>query len=65
MNIKDLDIKAKFFVEIKFINKKHGQGTHSTQMGQMGADKLAENTPKAPKCICPNCLPKPKSFGFR
>ena len=26
----------------------------------MGADKLAENTPNAPKFICPNCLPKPK-----
>ena len=24
----------------------------------MGADKLSENTPNAPKFICPNCLPK-------
>ena len=43
-------------------NGKHGQGTHCTKMG---ADKLAEYTPNAPKFICPNCLPKPKSFGFR
>ena len=43
------------------INGKHGQGTHSTKMG---ADKLAENTPNAPKYICPICLPKPKSLGF-
>ena len=43
------------------INGKHGQGTHSTKMG---ADKLAENTPNAPKFICPNCLPKPKSLEF-
>ena len=40
---------------------KHGQGTHSTEMS---ADKSAENTPNAPKCIYPNCLPKPKSLGF-
>ena len=39
------------------INGKHGQGTHST--------KTAENIPNAPKCICPNCLSKPKSLGFR
>jgi hypothetical protein len=44
------------------INGKHGQGTHSTKMG---ADKLTENTPNAPKFICPNCLFKPKSLGFR
>ena len=43
------------------INGKHGQGTHSSTMG---VDKLAESTPNAPKCICPNCLPKPKSLGF-
>ena len=43
------------------INGKHGQGTHSTKMG---ADKLAENTPNAPKCFGPICLPKPKSLGF-
>ena len=30
----------------------------------MGADKLFENTPNAPKFICPNCLPKSKSLGF-
>ena len=40
-------------------NEKHGQGTNSTKMG---VDKLAENTQNAPKCICPNCLPKPKRF---
>ena len=28
---------------------------------KMGADKLAENTPKF---ICPNCLPKPKILGI-
>ena len=33
------------------INVKHGQGTHCTKMG---ADELAENTPNAPKLICPN-----------
>ena len=38
---------------------KHGQGTHNTKMG---ADKWAENTPKF---ICPICLLKPKSLGFR
>ena len=37
-------------------NGKHGQRTHST--------KLAKNIPNAPKFICPNCLPKPKSLGF-
>ena len=31
----------------------------------MGADKSAENILNAPKFICPNCLPKPKSLGFR
>ena len=31
----------------------------------MGADSLAENTPNAPKFICPICLPKPKSLGFQ
>ena len=40
---------------------KHGQGIHSTEMG---ADKSAENTPNAPKFICPICLPKPKSLEF-
>ena len=30
----------------------------------MGADKLAENTPNAPKFICPICLPKTKSLDF-
>ena len=43
-------------------NGKHGQGTHCSKMG---ADKLAENTLNAPKFICPNFLPKPKSLGFR
>ena len=27
--------------------------------------KWAKNTPNTPKFICPNCLPKPKSLGFR
>ena len=31
----------------------------------MGADSSAENTPNVPKFICPICLPKPKSLGFR
>ena len=31
---------------------------------KMSADKLFENTPNAPKVICPNCLPKPK-FGWK
>ena len=31
----------------------------------MGADKLAENTPNAQKFMCPNCMSKPKSLGFR
>ena len=45
-------------------NGKHGQGTCAWT--KMGADKPAEeNTPYAPKLICPNCLPKPKSLGFR
>jgi hypothetical protein len=39
------------------INKKHGQGTHSTKMR---ADKLAENTPNAPKIVCPS----PKVWNF-
>ena len=43
------------------MNGKHGQGTHSTKMG---ADKLAKNTPNAPKFFGPICLPKPKSLGF-
>ena len=38
-----------------------GHGTHSTKMG---ADKLAWNTPNAPKFICPNCLPSPKVWDF-
>ena len=25
---------------------------------------MAENTANAPKFVCPNCLPKPKSWGF-
>ena len=28
--------------------KKHGQGTHSNEMG---ADKLTENTPNVQKCV--------------
>jgi hypothetical protein len=31
---------------------------------KMGVDKLAENTPNAPRFICPNCLSKPKNLGF-
>ena len=42
-------------------NGKHGQGTHSTEMG---ADSSAENTPNASKNISPKCLPKPKSSRF-
>ena len=42
--------------------RNNGQRTHCTKMG---ADKLAKNTPNAPKFTCPNCLPKPKSLGFR
>ena len=38
-----------------------GQWTHCTKMG---ADKLAGNTPNAPKFICPNCLPGPKVWDF-
>ena len=30
----------------------------------MGADKLAENTPVAPKFIRPNCLFNPKIWDF-
>ena len=44
------------------LNEKHTQGTHSTKIC---ADKSAENTPNDLKLICPNCLPKPKSLGFR
>ena len=44
------------------IDGKHTQGTHSIKIG---ADKSAENTPNDQKLICPNCLPKPKSLGFR
>ena len=33
------------------LNGKHGQGTQCTKKG---ADKSAENTPSAPKFICPN-----------
>ena len=36
--------------------------THCTKIG---ADKSAKNTPNALKFICPKCLPKPKSLGFR
>ena len=36
-------------------------GTHSTKMG---ADKLAKNTPNAPKCICPIFCPSPKVWDF-
>ena len=39
------------------INGKHGHGTHSTKIG---ADKLAQNTPNAPKLICPS----PKVWDF-
>ena len=42
-------------------NGRHGQGTHSTKMG---ANKLAENTPNAPKTFGPICLPKPISLEF-
>jgi hypothetical protein len=52
-----VDIKALFFVEII----ENTKGTHSTKMG---ADSSAENTPIAPKFICPICLPKPKKLGI-
>ena len=29
---------------------------------KMSADSLVEDTPNALEFICPNCLPKPKSF---
>ena len=32
---------------------------------KMGADKLAENTPNAPKIIFPISLSKPKSLGLK
>ena len=35
-----------------------------TQSTKMGADKLAENIPNAPKFYCPICLPKPKRLVF-
>ena len=31
---------------------------------EMGADKLAKNTPNAPKLLSPICLPNPKILGF-
>ena len=34
-------------------------------MDKMSADKSAENTPNAPKFICPICLPNSKSLGFQ
>ena len=36
----------------------------TSQSTEVGANKLAENTPNAPKFICPNCLPKLKRLGF-
>ena len=42
-------------------NGKHEQGTHSTKMG---ADKLAENTPNAPKFICPKLSTQEQKFGL-
>ena len=45
------------FSEYMNINGKHGHGTHSTKIG---ADKLAQNTPNAPKLICPS----PKVWDF-
>ena len=43
------------------INGKHGQGTHSTKRD---ADKLAYNTPNAPKNFSPLCLPTPRIMEF-
>ena len=43
-------------------NGKNAQETHCTKMG---AESSAENTPYAPKFICPICLPKPKTSGFQ
>ena len=42
-------------------NGKHGQGTHSTQMG---ADSPAENTPNASNNFSPICLPMHKILIF-
>ena len=58
INVWDVEIKAYFFVEI-------GIGWMLENWTKKVADSLAENTPNAPKFICPNCLPKPKSLGFR
>ena len=38
---------------------KHGQGTHCTKMG---ADSLAENTPKCPRIYLPNLSAQPQKF---
>ena len=53
--------KAKFLIFLQLNNRKHGQGTHCTEMG---ADRLAKNNPNAPKFTRSTCLPMPKSSGF-
>ena len=62
-----MEILQKFAAFSEYMNfiEKHGQGTHSTKMG---ADKLAENTPNAPKFICPKLwdfYEKKSSLGVR
>ena len=32
---------------------------------KISADSSAENTPNTPEFICPICMPKPKSSGFK
>ena len=48
INIFDLDIKACFFC------RNNGLLMENMDKGLMGADKLVENTPNAPKFICPS-----------
>ena len=50
-----------FYRNNGLLMEKLNQGTYSTKMG---ADKLTENTPNAPKFIRLNCLSKPNSLGF-
>ena len=43
------------------INGKHGKRTHSTT--KMGADKLTESTPNAPKSLGPKLSAQAQKFG--
>ena len=54
-----MDLKAKFYVEIMLNNGKNEQGTHSTKMG---ANDLAENTPKCSRNHLPNLSDQAKKF---